>query len=49
MVKLLLNARARGDVIGKTGFKRAIGFVEKNRHFAIVELLRTQQAEDEDS
>jgi hypothetical protein len=38
MVQLLLNAGAKGDVIGKTVFKRAIEFAEKNRHFAIAQL-----------
>jgi ankyrin repeat protein len=49
MVQLLLNAGAKGDVTGKTGFKRAIELAEKNRHFAIAQVLRAQQAEEGES
>jgi ankyrin repeat protein len=40
IVQLLLNAGAKGVVIRKTGFEMAIELAEKNRHFAIAQLLR---------
>lgn len=49
MVQLLLNAGAKGDVIRKTGFKKAIELAEKNRHFAIAQLLRAQEAKEGES
>lgn len=44
MVQLLLNAGATGDVVRKTGFKKAIEYAEKNRHFAVAQLLRDHEA-----
>ncbi|UKZ69232.1 uncharacterized protein TrAtP1_010241 [Trichoderma atroviride] len=41
MVQMLLNAGAIGDVIRKTGFKKAISLARKNRHFAVVDLLES--------
>ncbi|EHK47108.1 hypothetical protein TRIATDRAFT_317057 [Trichoderma atroviride IMI 206040] len=41
MVQMLLNAGAVGDVIRKTGFKKAICLARKNRHFAVVDLLES--------
>ena len=46
---MLLNAGAKGDVNGKSGFKRAIELAEKNRHFAVAQLLRTQKANEGES
>lgn len=41
MVQMLLNAGAIGDVIRKTGFKKAISLARENRHFAVVDLLES--------
>ncbi|KAK1240059.1 hypothetical protein MKX08_007501 [Trichoderma sp. CBMAI-0020] len=41
MVQMLLNAGAVGDVIRKTGFKKAISLARENRHFAVVDLLES--------
>jgi ankyrin repeat protein len=49
IVQLLLNSGAKGDVIRKTGFKMAIELAEKNRNFAIAQLLRAQQEKDGES
>ncbi|UKZ48174.1 hypothetical protein TrVGV298_002410 [Trichoderma virens] len=41
MVQMLLNAGAIGDVIRKTGLMKAISLAEKNRHFAVIDLLES--------
>ncbi|KAH8129300.1 ankyrin repeat-containing domain protein [Trichoderma asperelloides] len=43
MVQMLLNAGAIGDVIRKTGLKKAISLARENRHFAVVELLESHR------
>lgn len=43
MVQMLLNAGAIGDVIRKTGLKKAISLARKNRHFPVVDLLESHR------
>ena len=44
MVQLLLNAGATGDIVSRTNFNNAIGHAWLNGHFAIVNLLKKEQA-----
>lgn len=43
MVQMLLNAGAIGDVIRKTGLKKAISLARKNRQFHVVDLLESHR------
>ncbi|KAI7973512.1 hypothetical protein EIK77_004118 [Talaromyces pinophilus] len=42
MVKMLLNARAVGDVLGKTGLTNAIKLAKKNQHHTVAALLEAR-------
>jgi ankyrin repeat protein len=41
-VKMLINAGATGDIVGKAGFTKAINLAKKNSHFQVAELLGAQ-------
>lgn len=43
MVQMLMNAGAKGSIHDEKGFKRAIDLAQGNDHFAIVNLLKSEQ------